>query len=228
MSATAAPGPVLALDTGSPRVSVAVAADGKVLASRSLEQSSSSRELLPAIDEVLGQSGLTLRDLGGLLALSGPGSFTGLRVGLATVLGLHQATGLPATTLPTLDVLAQAAAEGTARVLTAIDARRGEWVLQAYDGEPRRPLGASRRCPADEIPGLCRELWPGAALESVILLGYGAASLGRAGGPTPVEPAPLADTAALQPFRREILWDAGALTRPLYFRPPAVTVAPSP
>lgn len=221
-------GPVLALDTGSPQVSVAVAADGLLAASRSLPQSSSSRELLPAIDQALRRSGLTLGDLGGLIALAGPGSFTGLRVGLATALGLHQATGIAATTLPTLEVLAAASEEVGIRV-AAVDARRGEWVLQAFAGSPPEALGGSFRCSAEEIPQRVRGLQEGASGAAATVLGFGVSALaGEAAawrGIAVREPPPLAGVAAQEPFRRELSWDPEALTRPLYFRPPAVTVA---
>ena len=105
------PSPLLALDTGSPLVSVALARDGAVVASRSIEQERSSVRLLEMVQEVLTEAGIGVRDLGGIAVLRGPGSFTGLRIGLATVLGLHQALGVPATAIPSLPVLAASAGE---------------------------------------------------------------------------------------------------------------------
>ncbi|HEX2164131.1 MAG TPA: tRNA (adenosine(37)-N6)-threonylcarbamoyltransferase complex dimerization subunit type 1 TsaB [Thermoanaerobaculia bacterium] len=104
-----APGPILAVDSASPVVSVAVAVGGAVRAERAVEIGRSSERLLAMIDEVLREAGVDgPRGLAGIVALAGPGSFTGLRVGLATVLGLHQATGVPAAAVPTLPVLAAA------------------------------------------------------------------------------------------------------------------------
>ena len=72
----------------------------EVLAERSMEIDRSSGRLLEMIAEVLAEAGAKPADLGGVVALAGPGSFTGLRIGLATALGLHQALGVPATASP--------------------------------------------------------------------------------------------------------------------------------
>ena len=101
---------ILALDAASPTVSVAVADRQRVLSERSVEIARSSKLLLELAQEALTEAGATVRDATGFVALAGPGSFTGLRVGLATVLGLHQALGTPAVALPTLDALAAATA----------------------------------------------------------------------------------------------------------------------
>ncbi len=154
---TAPRGPLLLLDTGSPRVSVAVARmvqdrvapDIEVVAARSIEQQRSSAHLLDLIGEALAEAGITVRDLGGIAVLRGPGSFTGLRIGLATVLGLHQALGVPATALPSLQVMAAAvgAREGEV-VIAAVDALRGDWSAQAFSaGTVPRPLGSMELLP---------------------------------------------------------------------------------
>ena len=97
---------LLALDTGSPTVSVALARDGALVAERAIAMERSSVQLLGLIRDVLDETGARPADLTGVVALRGPGSFTGLRIGLATVLGFHQALGVPATALETLQVLA--------------------------------------------------------------------------------------------------------------------------
>ncbi|MDX1385006.1 MAG: tRNA (adenosine(37)-N6)-threonylcarbamoyltransferase complex dimerization subunit type 1 TsaB [Thermoanaerobaculia bacterium] len=133
---------VLAIDAGSPVASVALAKGERILAESRSEDATSSRHLLEQVDAVLREAGCALPDLGGVVALRGPGSFTGLRVGMATVLGLHQATGVPATALPTLTVLASLAP--AAPVLAAVDALRGLWFHQRFDrrpGAPPSPLG---------------------------------------------------------------------------------------
>ena len=90
---------LLAIDSASPRVSVALGelgADLRLLATRDEVVERSSTRLLQLIREVLEEAGKKPQDLEGLLALSGPGSFTGLRIGLSTAFGFHQALGIPA------------------------------------------------------------------------------------------------------------------------------------
>ena len=198
---------LLALDTGSPQVSVALGRGIQVLAERSVEIDRSSGRLLEMIAEVLAEAGAQPADLGGVLALQGPGSFTGLRIGLATALGLHQALGVPATAIPTLRVLAAREEE---TVVAAVDALRGEWSAQAFRaGEPVSEM----------------ELVHGSALPSLApgikaITGFGVSRLEGLPGIQLIEAGPLAAT-ALQLIPTE--WDPGLLTHPIYSRPPAIT-----
>lgn len=97
--------PFLAIDTGSAIVSVAVGEPGRIDV-LSAPQGRSSRELIAMIDELLTRAGIGPRDLAAIGAARGPGSFTGLRVGLATALGLHQAAGVRAGAVSTFEILA--------------------------------------------------------------------------------------------------------------------------
>jgi len=230
------------MDTASPTVSVAVGRGGVCLARRSVELRRSSENLLRLVDEALAEAGATLDELDGVIALRGPGSFTGLRVGLATCLGLHQALGLPATAVPTLEVLAEAArteAEGLDRPVAAVvDALRGEWFSQLFapSGEPLEAAPAIRT--PEEI----------AALDPALVIGFGARRLAESDGwsPDPADPAgaPRARVldlasdgpselapAALRLAARmaveapeRIDWSPTTLTSPLYLRPPATTL----
>lgn len=207
--------PLLFLDTGSPVVSVALGAGGET-ATRTIALRRSSERLLSAIEAVLDELGAGRRELGGIAVLQGPGSFTGLRVGLATALGLHQALGVPATALPTLPVLAAAAGEGS--VTAAVDALRGDWYAQRFevpdDGPPR---------PLDE-PGLRPASGLLAAGGRVIGFGVGALEVEGAETVERIEPPPLAPVALARWRRGTIDWDPARLTAPIYFRPPAVTL----
>jgi tRNA threonylcarbamoyladenosine biosynthesis protein TsaB len=219
MSLTPPPvGPVLALDTGSPVLSAAVVSKDGVLAERISHDAHSSASLLDLVDRSLDAAGVALGDLGGACALSGPGSFTGLRVGLASVLGLHQALALPATAIPTLSVLASLA-EGD-HVLACVDALRGAWFRQSY--RVRAGAAVALSSPRFESVGE-------AELEGVeIVVGFGAhALLGdrRGGGLRVMEPQALAAAAGLA--TPHVAWDAELLTNPLYLRPPPVRSPPA-
>ena len=104
---------VLAADTTTPRGSVAVVSEAGVLAEARVATSEGhSRWLLPAVDTLLRGLGLAPAALGAFAVTTGPGSFTGLRVGLASVQGLALACGRPCVGLSALDVLALAASLG--------------------------------------------------------------------------------------------------------------------
>jgi tRNA threonylcarbamoyl adenosine modification protein YeaZ len=211
-------GPILALDAGSPLVSIAVAQGGRVLAERAVEIARSSPALLALVDEALTEVGLAPRDLAGVVALRGPGSFTGLRVGLATALGLHQALALPAAALPTLWVLAAAAPVAAERAVAAVDALRGEWFVQPFAaGSPPRPLAEPATRRREELS----DLGPG------LYVGFGLAGAASELGPgtAVLEPGPLAGLAGRLATRHPLFWDAAALTAPLYLRGPAIGTA---
>lgn len=211
------PDPLLLLDTGSPLVSVAVARDGAVLASRSIEQQRSSAHLLNLIGEALAEAGITVRDLGGIAALRGPGSFTGLRIGLATVLGLHQALGVPATALPSLQVMAAMTGGEGETVIAAVDALRGDWSAQAFTAGPvPRPLGEMELVPGSELPNL--------APHSTVLVGFGVSRLGDLPGLRLMEPGPLAPAAARVAADPGTEWNPALLTSAVYSRPPAISL----
>jgi tRNA threonylcarbamoyladenosine biosynthesis protein TsaB len=130
---------VLALDTASPMPAVAVATARGDWEERLALDRRASEELLAAVGRVLKAAGIELSACERIAACSGPGSFTGTRVGLATAWGLGRALGIPVESVPTLEALAEAArAPGAAEILVALDAGRGEVLLQAFSlGEAR-------------------------------------------------------------------------------------------
>lgn len=221
---------LLTLDTGSPLVSVAVGQGGRLLARRDIALERSSRQVLSLVQEVMKEVGATPRDLGGVAALRGPGSFTGLRIGLSTALGFHQALGTPAVALSTLRVMAMAAVIGDeppqigpssrGALIIAVDALRGDWMAQAFTAAPF-PHALTEPClvAAHHLPTLA----PGKVLR---LVGCGLDRLAEAQGwALPVtEPGALAPIALRLAFQiPRGVWDPETLTRPLYARPPAVT-----
>jgi tRNA threonylcarbamoyladenosine biosynthesis protein TsaB len=125
---------ILALDTSTERESVAVVRGGTVAGEVRLRaEEGHSRRLLPAVDFLLGSLSLRPSDLAGFAVTTGPGSFTGLRVGLATVQGLALAAGLPCVGLCTLDVLAATVAGRADCLVAMMDAYRGQVFGALYD-----------------------------------------------------------------------------------------------
>ncbi|HLA79501.1 MAG TPA: tRNA (adenosine(37)-N6)-threonylcarbamoyltransferase complex dimerization subunit type 1 TsaB [Vicinamibacteria bacterium] len=128
---------VLAVDSSTDHESVALVQGGQVLGEVRMTAALHSRRLLPAIELLLGSAGLRPAEIDAYAVTIGPGSFTGLRVGLATVQGLALAAGVRCLGLPTLDVLAARIA-GTADALVALmDAQRDEVFGAVYDGAAR-------------------------------------------------------------------------------------------
>lgn len=142
---------ILAIDTASSCSSVALTrgsvTDGQVLASLSLNNSvTHSRRLLTAIDWLLAESEMDWQAVDGLAVSLGPGSFTGLRIGMATVKGLATATHKPLLGVSTLDAMALNCTGGKL-ICAVLDARKKEvyTCFYRYDsqGIPRR-AGAIR------------------------------------------------------------------------------------
>jgi tRNA threonylcarbamoyl adenosine modification protein YeaZ len=109
---------ILAFDTATDRATSALVSDGEVLG----ERVSRASTLLEDVDALLRQAGARATDVDALAVGTGPGSFTGTRIGLATARGLALALGVPAAGVSTLDALAAGAPGAT----PVIDARRRE------------------------------------------------------------------------------------------------------
>jgi len=117
----------LAFDTATEVATSALVDDGEVLG----ERVSRASTLLEDIDALLRQGGAHQRDLGALAVGIGPGSFTGVRIGLAVARGLALALDLPGAGVSTLDALAT----GALGALPVVDARRRE-IFTLADGSP--------------------------------------------------------------------------------------------
>jgi tRNA threonylcarbamoyladenosine biosynthesis protein TsaB len=115
---------LLAIDTSTPEATVALVRDDRMIW-RTEQVTTHSERLVLLIDSLFAELGVAPRDLGGVACASGPGSFTGLRIGLSTAKGLCFGTGAPLVLLPSLVVRA-AVAPVHARVLATVDAFRGE------------------------------------------------------------------------------------------------------
>ncbi len=129
----------LALDTATPAPSLAVLSDGATLAERLLDPAQGAgRRVVEEIHRLLTDAGVGVRDLGGIVVGVGPGGFTGLRIGIATALGLGQALGVPVRGVASIEALALGivvAAPAGAIVVPVIDAKRQEVFAAAYRGD---------------------------------------------------------------------------------------------
>ena len=116
---------ILALETSAKSVSCAVVEDGAPLASAyQCTGLTHSRTLLPMVDAMLKNADLTLEDINAIAIAAGPGSFTGLRIGIAAVKGLAWAAELPCAGCSTLEAMAWSLAGFQGEVCAAMDARR--------------------------------------------------------------------------------------------------------
>ncbi len=153
---------VLAIETSSTLGGVAIMDSEAGLLGESrlnVKAVSHSERLMAEVDTVLGRCGLTLGDIGCLVAAVGPGSFTGLRIGIATVKGIAFATGARVVGVSSLEALAWGAAE-SALVCPTFDARRKEVYAAVYRVSPgglERVIGEAAYAPgalATKLAGL--------------------------------------------------------------------------
>jgi tRNA threonylcarbamoyladenosine biosynthesis protein TsaB len=124
------PALILAIDTCGPSGSVALGRlagrDLEILGQIELEGRTYSATLVAAVSRLLALAGIEAGQLGGIVAVSGPGSFTGVRVGLSAVKGLAEAAQIPVVALSRLQVLSRKAGAPS----SALDAHRSELFLR--------------------------------------------------------------------------------------------------
>ena len=124
---------VLSLDTTTRSGSAAVIDSGRIRAQLAGDATLTHGQRLPAdLMRVIDQAGVALGDVNLLAVAAGPGSFTGLRVGIAAMQGLAFATGLRIVPVSALDALARAAADGRRAVAAWMDAQRGQVYAALY------------------------------------------------------------------------------------------------
>lgn len=119
---------ILAIDTATEACSVALYNQGETLAHFELCAREHTQRILPMVQQILAEAGLSLTQLDALAFGRGPGSFTGVRIGIGMAQGLSLGAELPLLPVSTLQTMAQGAyrLNGADNVLAAIDARMGE------------------------------------------------------------------------------------------------------
>jgi len=140
---------ILAIDTAAPRLQLALLRPDGAVDSSVDELAQGHAELLfPRLDALLERNGVAYDDLARIAVTTGPGSFTGLRIGLSAARGLALALDIPAIGVPSLVALSLAAPAGKS-VAVLLDARRGEAYFQLFEA-PAHPAGEARLLPMDE------------------------------------------------------------------------------
>jgi tRNA threonylcarbamoyl adenosine modification protein YeaZ len=239
---------VLALDTATEAVVVGLVTvdDDRppvVLAERVYPGARQHGErLMPAVLEVCAAARRDLAELDAVVCGTGPGPFTGLRVGLVTAAGLGDALDVPVHGVCSLDAIAEAAvAEAGQRepLLVVTDARRRELYWAAYGSEGQRLAGPAVRPPAEvasrvaelgvlrvagpvaaahtELFSLPEHPWPGAGLAPTPagLVAVAAERLRSRGQPDPLEPIYLRRPDAVPPGERKPAVPPGERARPV-------------
>jgi tRNA threonylcarbamoyladenosine biosynthesis protein TsaB len=217
---------LLAIDTATRLVGCALwDDDGPVAANLLVAGQRHVEVLLPAIDELCRQAGISVADLDAVAVDIGPGLFTGLRVGLATATTIATARNIPAVGVTSLEALAHPHRRGPGRLAAVVDARRGEvyWALFEGDGrcykELRAPSVASPQDAAREI-GNVLAVGDGALRYREIFEAAGS----EVAGPGDMWPSPLAvaelgmERITGKALLRGTASEAGTLPAPLYLR----------
>lgn len=132
---------ILALESSAIAASVALSEDETLLA-QSFQNSglTHSRTLMPLCQDLLKNLGMTLQDVDLIAVAAGPGSFTGLRIGVSTAKGLAWAADKPCVGVSTLEAMAWTAAHVGGDICPVMDARRGQVYNARFRGENGRPV----------------------------------------------------------------------------------------
>jgi tRNA threonylcarbamoyladenosine biosynthesis protein TsaB len=216
---------VLAIDTALGACAAAVydAGLGQALAVQSIAMERGHAEtLMPLIERVMREAAVSFEDLERVITTVGPGSFTGLRVGISAARGIGLASDKPVAGVSTLDALAApfVTETETVPIVAAIDARHGNFYLQM--------LGAGGRKLISPRVLSMKETLRSIAIGLVRIIGSGADAIASQ-WPTPDIPSPLLVDSRAAP---DILWvarlgsrvdPAAAPPRPFYLRAPDAT-----
>jgi tRNA threonylcarbamoyladenosine biosynthesis protein TsaB len=215
----------LSIDTASELASIALSRDGAVLAERSWYcKRNHTQELLPAIDRLMNEAGCAKANLSAVFVSTGPGIYTGLRVGVSVAKGVARALELPMVGIGRLALDAYPHRGFAGEVVAIHRAGRGDLAWAAYRGDPQREAVAPTLSKPDEMAGAISEatLFVGEVDETLretlqrelgALASFAAESeVGRAASLAALGHARLAAGQAEDP----------ALLRPVYLRPPAI------
>lgn len=179
---------ILALETSAKAVSAAITEDGRLLAAGYQDTGlTHSRTLMPVVEHLLRNTGLTLREMDAVAAAAGPGSFTGIRIGISAAKGLAFSAEKPAVGVSTLAAMARNVSFAGGLIVCAMDARRNQIYNALFEGppgetEPPRRLTPDRAVGLEELAEELRNdprpktvVGDGGALCAAFLQEYGVA-----------------------------------------------------
>jgi len=134
---------LLAIDTATERCSVALLIDDRIIERATETQRGHADLVLPMVDAVLAEAGLTLRQLDGLAYGRGPGAFTGVRIAVGVAQGLAYGAQLATVGVSDLAAVAQQFARAGARILVCMDARMNEVYWGRFETTPEGLVAAT-------------------------------------------------------------------------------------
>jgi tRNA threonylcarbamoyladenosine biosynthesis protein TsaB len=207
---------ILAFDCAVSGLGVAVLRDGIHLGGRTQEGRDQAAQLLPAIEAALVEAGVGRRDLDLVAVTIGPGSFTGVRVGLAAARGLAVGLGVPLAGVSTTSVLLAQAAPCGRLVVAAIDSRLGDWFCAVGEGQPAAFVTTGRDLASRLAGRACHVIGTGAKVLSDQLLAAGVDALAEEAVPDALALARLANRDGVEAWRSRNKVEG--LPRPLYLR----------
>ena len=217
---------VLAIDTSGPVAGCAVLLGGKIVHQIAMNHGlTHSETIMPAVDEALSAVGLACRDVDVFAAVAGPGSFTGVRIGVCAAKGLAHGVGKPCCAVHALETLAMNFYGFDGLCCPILDARRGQVYCAAFDmkdGMPVRALEDAAEPLADFLQRLPKD-------RRLAFVGDGVPVHAKAvrealGERALIAPAHLrdlrADGAAILAARRPETWVEARSLVPIYLRAP--------
>lgn len=213
---------VLAFDCAVSGMGVALVRDGVRLAGLTEAGRDQAARLLPAIETVLAEARVDRRDIALLAVTIGPGSFTGVRVGLAAARGLTVGLGVPLAGISTTSVLLSQTVSLDRLVVAAIDSRLGDWFCAIGEGDAT-PFVASVATLLSRLDGRrCLVIGTGAELLATELAVAGVNAIAEEAVPDPIALAHLAAAVGADVWRARNAQEG--LPRPLYLRGVNITL----
>ena len=208
---------VLAFDTSASGLSVALRVAGETVAvARQFMPHGQAEALLPAVQQVMSEGGVVFAELDLIAVTVGPGSFTGVRVGLATARALGLAMGTPVQGIVSTEALAYSAPteeQAGRSVMAIMDSRRSDLFVQMFDPD-LSTLGPPFAAAATALPGLLPE-------GPLLLVGERTGEVTLEGRDVRVSSCTLPDAGAIAALAERRFGTNEAIPpEPLYLRPP--------